>query len=417
VSDQRPKEQDGRAARSIGRTRLDTACAWIDARVAPLGADSVPLVDAVGSVLAEPVAAAADMPPIDRAVIDGIALRAEDTVGASTYNPLSFHPVPPGETLPPFGTARVGAGEGLPRGADAVVPLDHVSPDAAGAYEIIEPVAAGSEVERAASHAARGALLLPAGRRIRPYDIGLLASAGIAAAPVIRQPEVRVVIGAGDRSERGTASFATGATDTDGVLLRVLIERDGGRVAELRRADHDRRAWRDALAAPGADAVLVAGGGELAVTALLEGGELPIRRIAVYPGESTGIGRTAADVPLFLLPDAPASCLWAYELFAGRAIRRLGGRNPRLPHRRRQMVTTRKIVSSIGVTEICPVRCREKGVEPIASFAEAGVMAAARADGFVIVPEGSEGFAEGAAVTVYLQEECEGLDSEGPTTP
>jgi len=81
------------------------------------------------------------------------------------------------------------------------------------------------------------------------------------------------------------------------------------------------------------------------------------------------------------------------------------------------MVTTRKIVSSIGVTEICPVRCREKGVEPIASFAESDVMAAARADGFVIVPEGSEGFAEGAAVTVYLQEECEGLDSEGPSTP
>ena len=114
------------------------------------------------------------------------------------------------------------------------------------------------------------------------------------------------------------------------------------------------------------------------------------------------MGRLGTGAPVFLLPGMPVDCLWAYELFAGRAIRRLAGRNPALPFRSREMRLERKIVSNIGMTEIFPMRCAEGQAEPIASFAEAGLMAAARADGFVIVPEGSEGFAAGAAVTVYL---------------
>jgi molybdopterin molybdotransferase len=114
------------------------------------------------------------------------------------------------------------------------------------------------------------------------------------------------------------------------------------------------------------------------------------------------MGRLDPDIPVFLLPGTPVDCLWAYELFAGRAIRRLASGNPALPFRSQEMRLERKIVSRIGMTEIFPMQCREGGrAAPIASFTEAGLMAAARADGFVIVPEGSEGFAPGAAVTVY----------------
>jgi molybdopterin molybdotransferase len=107
-----------------------------------------------------------------------------------------------------------------------------------------------------------------------------------------------------------------------------------------------------------------------------------------------------------LLPGAPASCLWAYELFAGRAIRRLGGRAAELPCRSREMIAARKIVSSLGTTEICPVRFGAgDAVEPLPSFAETGLMAAVGADGFVIVPQGSEGHPQGARMTVYLYDE------------
>jgi molybdopterin molybdotransferase len=103
----------------------------------------------------------------------------------------------------------------------------------------------------------------------------------------------------------------------------------------------------------------------------------------------------------------PAACLWSYELFAGRAIRRLGGRDSELPYRSRKMMTARKIVSALGMAEICPVRCGAGDtLEPLPSFAETGLMAAVGADGFVIVPQGSEGYPQGARVTVHLYEEC-----------
>jgi molybdopterin molybdotransferase len=127
--------------------------------------------------------------------------------------------------------------------------------------------------------------------------------------------------------------------------------------------------------------------------------------MALRPGETAGLGRTASGVPVVLLPGAPAACLWSYELFAGRAIRRLGGRGAEFPYRSREMITARKIVSAIGVTEICPVRSGlDDTVEPVPSFAETGLMAAVGANGFVVVPEGSEGHPQGARLTVYLYE-------------
>lgn len=144
----------------------------------------------------------------------------------------------------------------------------------------------------------------------------------------------------------------------------------------------------------------------MAAAALAAAGELAIHGVALRPGETAGLGRTAGGVPVMLLPGTPAACLWSYELFAGRAIRRLAGRDGGLPYRSHIMTTTQKIVSSIGITEICPVRCRlEGGVAPIASFSEIGLMAAVGADGFVIVPETSEGYPAGTAVDVYLYDD------------
>ncbi|HEY2530842.1 MAG TPA: hypothetical protein VGJ20_23400, partial [Xanthobacteraceae bacterium] len=94
-------------------------------------------------------------------------------------------------------------------------------------------------------------------------------------------------------------------------------------------------------------------------------------------------------------------------LFAGRAIRRLGGRNPELPYRVVGITITRKIVSSIGMTEICPIRRLADGcVEPVAVFAETGLMATVAADGFVMVPAASEGYPAGAAINAYFYSEC-----------
>src|SRR5262249_50684124 len=133
--------------------------------------------------------------------------------------------------------------------------------------------------------------------------------------------------------------------------------------------------------------------------------ELAIHGIALRPGETTGLGRVGSGVPVVLLPGSPAACLFGYELIAGRAVRSLGGRDPRLPYRSTIMRTAHKIVSEIGMTEICPVWCgADITVEPLPSLAETGLMGAVAAQGFVIVPESSEGYPQGASVTVYLYE-------------
>src|SRR5262249_3896683 len=144
-----------------------------------------------------------------------------------------------------------------------------------------------------------------------------------------------------------------------------------------------------------------------AEAALAEAGELAIHGVALRPGETSGMGRTASGALAFLLPGTPVACLWSYELFAGRAIRRLGGRTAALPFPSRRMVVARKIVSEVGMTEVCPVKCLRDGtVRPIGSYPEMGLGVTARADGFVIVPEGSEGYAQGAPVSVYLYHEA-----------
>ncbi len=361
---------------------VEAALAWIDGATRCLETDEVPLDQAFGRVLGEDIHAAAPIPPVDCAAIDGFAIRAIESIGAGAYNPL---PVP---SLP------VAAGEALPAGTDAVVAFDHVESVNCGDVVLVEPAAPGANVDRQGAVAATGGLLAAAGTRLMPRHVGLLATAGFARLPLIRRPRVRVAIAGAVRSGA--------AADGDGPMMRAAIERDGGVILKS--------SLDEAFSATEADIVLVAGGTgseDRSAAALATGGTLDIHGVTLVSGETTGFGRTSAGVCLVLLPSAPAACLLSYELFAGRAIRRLGGRDPELPYRSRMVTTARKIVSSVGATEICAVRLRsDERIEPIVSFAEIGLMAAVQADGFIIIPEASEGYPSGTSVTAYLYAEC-----------
>jgi molybdopterin molybdotransferase len=194
-------------------------------------------------------------------------------------------------------------------------------------------------------------------------------------------------------------------------MLSGLIDRDGG-LLKQRRVERTVVAIRETLESSEADVILVAGGSgpgpeDHAAAALALAGEVVIRGVALRIAETTGIGRTSGGALVFLLPGAPAACLWGYELLAGRAIRRLGGRSPALPYPSRTMTASRKIVSEIGMTDVCPVQCLGDGmVAPVGSLVEAGLAATRQADGFVIVPEGSEGYARGSSALVYLYDEA-----------
>jgi molybdopterin molybdotransferase len=397
---------ESRSHASATRARVEDALAWIDAHAGVLNAEDVPVTEGAGRILARDELANFDIPPFDRAAVDGIAVRAEETVGASTYNPCLLQFVTPAGELAPGGTCRINAGEILPGGVDAVVRLEQVGADAAGRAALTEPIVAGSGVERKGSQAVRGSSLAAAGRRLRPTDVALFACAGLGRVAVVRKPRVRCLL-ADATLPPGNPSAQSRAYDANRPLLRALIERDAGIVLEQRTIPREPTSLRHALMLPDADLILVVGGtgcgsNDYAARALMEAGEIANHGVALRHAETAGMG-VVAGVLTFLLPGAPIACLLAYEFFAGRAVRRLGGHSAALPFPSLSMTVARKIVSEIGLTELRPVRCLGDGsAEPIAFFAEAGLSALTEADGFVLVPEKSEGYPRGATVTVYL---------------
>jgi molybdopterin molybdotransferase len=325
---------------SLNHHSVDAAIALVDAAANSLDTEGAPLHSAQGRVLAEDIRAIRPIPIRDRAALDGFAVQATTSLGASAYNPVRLPLI------------AVAAGDALPAGTDAVVPLELAEPDGRAYIEVVEAVAAGGNVEQQGAIATMGATLVPADTRLAARHIGLLTIAGLSEVPVVRRPRVRILIAKPAKS---------GAwKESNGPMIRAMVERDGGVVGEWVAVERDPMAIRATLVEPGVDIVLVIGGtgpgiDDHSAAALAETGELAIHGVALRPGETAGLGRTASGVPVVLLPGAPAACLWSYELFAGRAIRRLGGRGAELPYRSREMITARKIVSAIGMTEICPV--------------------------------------------------------------
>jgi molybdopterin molybdotransferase len=368
---------------------FEEAVACVDAASPRLGTERVRLHEAMGRVLAEEVRAATPIPPDHCAALDGFAVRADGSLGASAYNPVE---------LP---LLAVTAGAALPPGADAVIPLDAVDLNGLSHVQVVEPVAPGDNVERQGAVAAAGALLVATGVRLGFRHIGMLAAAEIDAVEVVRRPRVQILL----------AGPTARAPDSNGPMIRAAVERDGGVVAEVTSLPRSRSSLDAALAATSRDLVLVIGGtgpgpDDHAAAALDKLGELVFHGMTVRPGETAGFGRTGSGVPAMLLPGTPGAALWSYELFAGRAIRRLGGRNPGLPYRSREMTVARKIVSAIGMTEICPVLFAPGDtIEPLPVFAEIGLRAAIAGAGFVIVPAAREGYPPGAVVTAYLYDD------------
>ena len=381
------------------RASLEKAVGWIDARAARLPEEAIRTEDAAGRVLAAPIEAAADLPPLDRAAEDGFALGSADTIGAGSYSPILLELQPAGAPLRAGAAKLVAAGTPLPCGADAVLPFGMAHLDG-GTVEVVGAVAEGTGIERRGQHLRAGTALFGVGRALRPQDAALLASLDVGSVQVVRRPRVRLVL-AGPKGLAGTGFRG----DAHRPMLLPLIARDGGVVEGVVLAS-ERASIRRAIAAPGADLILVTGRtgtgpDDEAPLAVADVGELAIHGIALRPGASAGLG-AVATASVLLLPGDPLGCLCAYELLAGRLLRRLGGRDPDLPHREREAEVGRKIVSGIGFAEKCEVRLVGGRVEPVGRAEDSGLASVIRADGFVLVPAALEGYAPGARVGVHL---------------
>jgi molybdopterin molybdotransferase len=266
-------------------------------------------------------------------------------------------------------------------------------------------VSPGKNLGRRGEDIVRGTTLLDAGRVLRPQDLGVLSSIGYGEVPLIRRPRVRLAVTGNELLPSGSPPRGFHIADANGPMLTALIERDGGVVDCPGLVPDDRDAILASLRAD-ADVVVVTGGSsvgieDLAPTLVAEYGDLAIHGIAMRPSSPTGLGRMGHRL-VFLLPGNPVSSLCAYDFFAGRAIRALGGRVKAWPYRATRGTLARKISSPIGRLDYARVKIVDGVVEPLAIAGASLLSSTTRADGFVIVGDDSEGFAAGSDVDVWL---------------
>jgi molybdopterin molybdotransferase len=395
------------------RHTVDAALALLDAHLSPLDSEVVSLPEASGRVLADDVVSGVDVPGFTRATMDGYAVVAASTEGAASYTPLPLVVV--GDSLParPFDGAvtaghavRIMTGAPLPPGSDAVLPAEWID-GAPGSSRVaaLATVSPGKNVGRRGEDIARGTTVLERGRMLRPQDLGVLSSIGVAEVRVIRRPRVRLAITGNELLPAGSPSHGYSIADANGPMLAALAARDGAVVDFPGLVRDEPDAILRALTSD-ADVVVVSGGSsvgveDLAPTLLATQGEVWVHGIAMRPSSPTGFGRIGRRL-IFLLPGNPVSCLCAYDFFAGRAVRALGGRSTAWPYRSIVATLERKISSQIGRLDYARVRVADGRVDPLAIGGASVLSSTTRADGFVVVPADSEGFAAGASVTVWL---------------
>ena len=393
------------------RVDVEVVDAFLAERARALASESVSLLDCVGRVLAEDVAAGVDVPGFPRSAMDGYAVRGEETFGASDYDAIRLEvaglslPGNPFEgRLDPGRAVRIMTGAPLPDGADAVVKAE-VCEEVDGLVAISEAVAPRKNVGAVGEDIRCGDDVLAAGRRLRPQDAGLLSSIGRSEVACVRRPRARLIVTGDELLPAGSMPSGARIVDSNSVVLRGLVARDGGETLPFEILPDVPERIRDAMAAEDADVLLVSGGTSVgqedhAPRLLSELGELVYHGISMRPSSPTGIGRIG-DRFVFLLPGNPVSCLAAYEFFAGPTIRALGGRSRRWPHPRIRLPLARKIASEVGRTDYVRVAIEAGCAVPLATAGASILSSTVRAAGAVIVPRELEGMREGALVEVF----------------
>lgn len=399
------------------RMPVDAALAVLLKRVNPIKSEPVELTRAVNRVLAEDIAAPRDVPPFDRAAMDGYALKGENTFGASQGNPIYFKvvgEVMPGSTLSitlqDFEAVRIMTGAPLPRGANAVAMFEYIR-ELGGEIELVKAVTPGKNVSRRGEDVRRGDVLLKKGRKIKPQDVALIASLGISRIRVSRHPKVGIIATGDELVDPGKTLGEGEIYDANSYSLSSLVIRDGGSPTLYGIIKDDYEALKGIiLKALKEDMVMVSGAtsvGERDYVPEIVGklGDILFHGVAMRPGEPTGAGMIK-EKPIFMLPGYPVAAIFAYETFVRPFLEGMQGLKAGERYQKVKGKLTRRVASELGRRDYVRVQLKttQEGllVEPLMAKGSGIISSMVRAEGFVVVPENTEGLEEGSLVEVNL---------------
>ncbi len=394
---------------------------WLPHVTHRLEVETVATAEALGRVTAVPVVAPHPMPPFSRSAVDGYAVRAADTYGASEALPAYLTVVGevpmgarPEVTIGPGQAALIHTGGMLPEGADAVVMVEHTQQAREGEVEVLRPVAVGDHVIAVGEDVQPGEEVLPAGVQLRAAEIGGLMALGVVQVSVVRKPRVGI-LSTGDEVIPPDAEPAPGQVrDVNTYTLSAQVARWGGIPVAYGilpdRRDALEEATRRALAE--CDLVVVTAGSSASVRdmtaevldALGEPGVL-VHGVATKPGRPT-ILAVADGKPVIGLPGNPVSALVNTGLFVRPALERLLGLRVQRPRPVVRARVTVNLPSEAGREDWWPVRLRaiSEGWEAEPIFYKSNlIFRLVEADGLLKVPADATGIAAGEWAEVVLE--------------
>ena len=389
----------------------------------------VPVPEALNRILAEDVKAETSVPSFDKAAMDGYAVVAEDTFGASQTNPSLLRMIGEskiGETprilLHRGETAAIATGAPVPQGANAVVMIENTKRLDTGYVEVYSAVAPGENVSQVGEDVRQGTVVLEIGRKLKPPDLGLLVALSRRSVRVVRKPRVGV-LSTGNELSAGKSSGGK-IVDVNRPTLMAMVEECGGMPVDLGIAKDDPKqiSQKVTQGLTSADLVLVTAGtsvgkGDLVpdvINALGKPGML-VHGIAMRPSLPTGLA-VVNGKPVVSLPGLPVSAMFAFSTFVQPLILKMLGAEPD-PQAKIRARTTKRIVGVPGFRTFIRVRVKEEDgklvAEPLRTPGSGVLTTLTRANGIVVVPENVEGFDEGAEIEVQLFRPVERGESAG----
>ncbi|MGH7202442.1 MAG: molybdopterin biosynthesis protein [Planctomycetaceae bacterium] len=391
--------------------------------LSPLGSESVPLADALGRTLADDVLSGVDVPGFDRSNVDGFALRSLDTIGALEESPRSVRlseevlspGVQPRQAVASGTATTIATGGMVPRGADAVVMVEHTDLNDDGTLLITRSVAPGENVSFAGTDIARGETILRAGQTLTSREIGVLAAVGLDHISVFRRPRVAILSTGDEIVPPGTERPPGFVYDSNLAILTAAVTELGGEPVPLGVVGDDEDRLREALAlAMSCDVVVLSGGtskgaGDLSyrvVERALRPPGIVAHGVALKPGKPICLA-VSDGKPVVILPGFPTSAIFTFHEFVAPVVRALVGG----PSERRDTVTARlpmRINSDRGRTEyllVSLVRTEEGLAAYPMGKGSGSVTTFSHADGFITIDQHTEILDAGSQVVVTLLSE------------
>ena len=372
---------------------------------------TLPTGDALNRVVARDITAARSLPPFNRSAVDGYALKAKNTLGATSFQPKTLRLAMEKARLSDGEAREIWTGNRVPKDADAVIMLEHTT-KTDGDLAVLSPVPPGANVSRKGEDVLKGAMAVERGTRLKPQHTGLLAALGVTSVSVVRKPKVALLATGNELVALGERLGSDQIVEVNSIILSGMCADLGAEAFDLGIAGDDEHVIegriRDGLAK--ADVMMTTGGTSVGAYDLVpkaieqvEPAGLIIHGVAMRPGMPTGLA-VVRGKPVLVLSGNPVAAMVGFEVFARPLILRLLGASEPRPRVRARL--TRRVTGVLGRRVFLRAKVVDRDgefmAEPVRVKGSGIITTMTAANGYVIVPEDREGLQKDELVTVYL---------------